>query len=85
MFLGLRSLRNIIGNNVSATMCPRLPGPLRKKCLQSNQVKPTPLDYINEWIIWKLNQLIAPLEWPVGLMFKRESLREFYYFIANIL
>ena len=28
MFPSLRSPRNIIGNNVSATMCPRLPGPL---------------------------------------------------------
>ena len=28
MFLGLRKLGNIcVGNNVSATMCPRLPGP----------------------------------------------------------
>ena len=28
MLLSLRSPRNIVGNNVSATMCPRLPGPL---------------------------------------------------------
>ena len=28
MFPSLRSSRNIMGNNVSATMCPRLPGPL---------------------------------------------------------
>ena len=28
MFSSLRSPRNIMGNNVSATMCPRLPGPL---------------------------------------------------------
>ena len=28
MFPSLRSLRNIKGNNVSATMCPRLPGPI---------------------------------------------------------
>ena len=28
MFLSLRSPRNIMGNIVSATMCPRLPGPL---------------------------------------------------------
>ena len=28
MFPSLRSPRNIIGNSVSATMCPRLPGPL---------------------------------------------------------
>ena len=28
MFTSLRSPRNIMGNNVSATMCPRLPGPL---------------------------------------------------------
>ena len=27
MFPSLRSSRNIMGNNVSATMCPRLPGP----------------------------------------------------------
>ena len=27
MFPSLRSTRNIVGNNVSATMCPRLPGP----------------------------------------------------------
>ena len=27
MFPSLHSLRNIMGNNVSATMCPRLPGP----------------------------------------------------------
>ena len=27
MFPSLRSPRNIIGNNVSTTMCPRLPGP----------------------------------------------------------
>ena len=27
MFPSLRSARNIMGNNVSATMCPRLPGP----------------------------------------------------------
>ena len=31
MFPSLRSPRNIMGNNVSATMCPRLPGPL--ECL----------------------------------------------------
>ena len=29
MFPSLRSPRNIMGNNVSATMCPRLPGLLR--------------------------------------------------------
>ena len=29
MFLSLRSPRNIVGNNVSATMYPRLPGPER--------------------------------------------------------
>ena len=28
MFPSLRSPRNIMGNNVSATMCPRLPGPI---------------------------------------------------------
>ena len=28
MFPSLRSPKNIMGNNVSATMCPRLPGPL---------------------------------------------------------
>ena len=28
MFPSLRSPRNIMGNNVSAKMCPRLPGPL---------------------------------------------------------
>ena len=28
MFPSLRSRRNIMGNNVSATMCPHLPGPL---------------------------------------------------------
>ena len=28
MFPSLRSPRHIMGNNVSATMCPRLPGPL---------------------------------------------------------
>ena len=27
MFPSLRSPRNIMGNNVSATVCPRLPGP----------------------------------------------------------
>ena len=27
MFPSVRGLRNIMGNNVSATMCPRLPGP----------------------------------------------------------
>ena len=27
MFPSLRSPRNVMGNNVSATMCPRLPGP----------------------------------------------------------
>ena len=29
MFPSLRGRRNIMGNNVSATMCPRLPGPLQ--------------------------------------------------------
>ena len=28
IFPSMRSPRNIMGNNVSATMCPRLPGPL---------------------------------------------------------
>ena len=28
MFPSLRSPRNIMGNNVSATTCPRVPGPL---------------------------------------------------------
>ena len=28
MFPSLHSPRNIMGNNMSATMCPRLPGPL---------------------------------------------------------
>ena len=28
MFPSVRSPRNIMGNNVSGTMCPRLPGPL---------------------------------------------------------
>ena len=32
MFPSLRSSRNIMGNNVSATMCPRLPGPLDSYC-----------------------------------------------------
>ena len=31
MFPSLRSPRNIMGNNVSATMCPRLPGPYQLK------------------------------------------------------
>ena len=31
MFPSLRSPRNIMGNSVSATMCPRLPGPLGVK------------------------------------------------------
>ena len=36
MFPSLRSPRNILGNNVSATMCPRLPGHLaRARCLTS--------------------------------------------------
>ena len=30
MFPSLRSPRNIMGSNVSATMCPRLPGPLHQ-------------------------------------------------------
>ena len=34
MFPSLRSPRNIVGNNVSATMCPRLPGPKDLKWFQ---------------------------------------------------
>ena len=33
-FPSLRSPRNIMGNNVSATMCPRLPGPLGRRRFQ---------------------------------------------------
>ena len=37
LFPSLRSPRNIMGNNVSATMCPRLPGPQAiAKCAQVN-------------------------------------------------
>ena len=35
MFPSLHSPRNIMGNNVSATMSPRLPGPLALNCLAS--------------------------------------------------
>ena len=35
MFPSMRSPRNIMGNNVSSTMCPRLPGPVNneQKCI----------------------------------------------------
>ena len=39
MFPSLRSPRNIMGNNVSGTMCPRLPGPLElinSACIHNN-------------------------------------------------
>ena len=44
MFPSLRSTRNIMGNNVSTTMCPRLPGPLFFICrdLSSNQLQNLP-------------------------------------------
>ena len=32
----------------------------RQNLLQSRQVKYTPLDYINELIIWKLNPFVVP-------------------------
>ena len=35
--------------------------------LQSNQVKRTPQDYINELIIWKMNPLVVPV---TGVKFK---------------
>ena len=41
MFPSLRSPRNIMGNNVSVTMCPRLPGPLTTlsvKLLMTNKL-----------------------------------------------
>ena len=44
MFPSLRSPRNIMGNNVSATMCPRLPGPQNSKL---NQQMRFPLPSIN--------------------------------------
>ena len=37
MFPSLRSPRNIMGNNVSATMCPRLPGSLLSEGLKSEE------------------------------------------------
>ena len=41
MFPSLRSPRNIMGNNVSATMCPRLPGPLARahECMHVQNVR----------------------------------------------
>ena len=42
MFPSLRSPRNIMGNNVPATMCPRLPGPLGENfnnCYLRNDAK----------------------------------------------
>ena len=35
MFPSLRSSRNIMSNNVSATMCPRLPGPYVFYCMMA--------------------------------------------------
>ena len=46
MFPSLRSPRNIMGNNVSATMCPRLPGPLGSTALIDDYHE-TLLDIIN--------------------------------------
>ena len=39
IFSSLRNPRNIMGNNVSATMCPRLPRPLLKYLLFTNLMK----------------------------------------------
>ena len=39
MFPSLRSPRNIMGNNVSATMCPRLPGPLHHQGCRKTSLK----------------------------------------------
>ena len=36
-------------------------------CLQSNQVKRTPQDSVNELIIWKMNPLVVPV---TGVKFK---------------
>ena len=48
MFPSLRSPRKIMSNNVSATMCPRLPGPLAGK-VQHNEIayfpKTNPISY----------------------------------------
>ena len=53
MFPSLRSPRNIVGNNVSATMCPRLPGPLEANSWSARDPK---------WKlavkIWKLTQIL---------------------------
>ena len=40
MFPSLRGPRNIMGNNVSVTMCPRLPGPLDIRESIENQSLP---------------------------------------------
>ena len=54
MFPSLRSPRNIMGNNVSATMCPRLPGPLGRFL---SMPKP-------KSIFWSANMHILNLKMP---------------------
>ena len=52
MFPSLRSPKNIMGNNVSATMCPRLPGPIESelKAKNCNKVK-TAVHGCNSWLL----------------------------------
>ena len=46
MFPSLRSPRNIMGNNVSATMCPRLPGPLNTILNARPRISNSDLSYL---------------------------------------
>ena len=55
MFPSLRSPRNM-GNNVSATMCPRLPGPLHRQLEILIELRPTASFKFNEkkWCIFRI-------------------------------
>ena len=62
MFPSLRSPRNIMGNNVSATMCPRLPGPFVKtisRLIIEHRVNPDTIGCV--WtgeFVFHLNMLV---------------------------
>ena len=81
MFPSLRSPRNIMGNIVSATKCPRLPGPLQTT-LSMTERKPTNgllTDRLNltnnrriesdQWLINNFTRVFQPtpswLNWPI--------------------
>ena len=70
MFPSLRSPRNIMVNNVSATMCPRLPGPLGFLTRQKISENTVALHVrCNSWYISSPSFAYNSVKWPNSRLF----------------